>query len=140
MFWFANYYNENRENKILKISLLLILIGFICMIFSINIYTIVFYNIVYYIFVIILLNITETRLFNYSNENVYKDQFNTEYFIFREIYLNVARILGFSILWVVGTTQNMSWLKMLLLFITVALIYMIKMSRDLNKDEEKKES
>ncbi len=134
MFWFAKYYKENRENKILKISFLFILISFVCMICSINIYTIVLYNIVYYIFVNILLNITETRLFNYSSEGIYKDKFNTEYFIFREVYLNMARVLGFLVLWMVGITQNMSWLKILLLFITVALICMIKMSRDLNKD------
>lgn len=134
MFWFAKYYKENRENKILKVSFLFILISFVCMICSINIYTIVLYNIVYYIFVNILLNITETRLFNYSSEGVYKDKFNTEYFIFREVYLNMARVLGFFVLWLVGITQNMSWLKILLLFITVALICMIKMSRDLNKN------
>lgn len=134
MFWFAKYYKENRENKILKVSFLFILISFVCMICSINIYTIVLYNIVYYIFVNILLNITETRLFNYSSEGVYKDKFNTEYFIFREVYLNMARVLGYFVLWIVGITQNMSWLKILLLFITVALIYMIKMSKDLNKD------
>lgn len=134
MFWFAKYYEENRENKILKVSFLFILISFVCMICSINIYTIVLYNIVYYIFVNILLNITETRLFNYSSEGVYKDKFNTEYFIFREVYLNMARVLGFFVLWLVGITQNMSWLKILLLFITVALICMIKMSRDLNKN------
>lgn len=134
MFWFAKYYKENRENKILKVSFLFILISFVCMICSINIYTIVLYNIVYYIFVNILLNITETRLFNYSSEGVYKDKFNTEYFIFREVYLNMARVLGFFVLWIVGITQNMSWLKILLLFITVALICIIKMSKDLNKD------
>ena len=134
MFWFAKYYKENRENKILKVFFLFILISFVCMICSINIYTIVLYNIVYYIFVNILLNITETRLFNYSSQGVYKDKFNTEYFIFREVYLNMARILGFFVLWIVGITQNMSWLKILLLFITVALICIIKMSKDLNKD------
>lgn len=134
MFWFAKYYKENRENKILKVSFLFILISFVCMICSINIYTIVLYNIVYYIFVNILLNITETRLFNYSSEGVYKDKFNTEYFIFREVHLNMARVLGFFVLWIVGITQNMSWLKILLLFITVALICIIKMSKDLNKD------
>lgn len=134
MFWFAKYYKETRENKILKVSFLFILISFVRMICSINIYTIVLYNIVYYIFVNILLNITETRLFNYSSQGVYKDKFNTEYFIFREVYLNMARVLGFFVLWMVGITQNMSWLKILLLFITVALICIIKMSKDLNKD------
>ena len=78
--------------------------------------------------------ITENQLFDYSNKPLFNKELNTEYFIFREVYLNMARVLGFLVLWMVGITQNMSWLKILLLFITVALICMIKMSRDLNKD------
>lgn len=137
MFWFAKYYKESRENKILKVSFLCILVSFVCMMVSIQLYTIIFYNIVYYIFVNILLNITETRLFNYSSQGVYKDKFNTEYFIVREVYLNIARVLGFFVLWLVGITQNMSWLKILLLFITMALVFIIKISRDLNKEESR---
>ena len=41
----------------------------------------------------ILLNITEVDLFNYSNKQPFKKHFNTEYFIFRELFLNLGRIL-----------------------------------------------
>lgn len=135
MFWFARYYHESRENKILKVCVLFILISFACMIFSINIYTVVLYNVVYYIFINMLLNITETRLFNYSSEDIYQDKFNTEYFIGREIYLNIGRVLGYFILLIVGMTQNMSLLKILLLLITIALIYIIRISKMLNREE-----
>lgn len=134
---FARYYNKNNENILLNACAITILISFCLMIYSINIVTIIIYNIVYYTFINILINITEKRLFNYSNIELYKDKYNTEYFLIREVYLNIGRILGYSVLLFVGITHNMNILKLLLLFITVSLLGVVYMSKIINKDKQK---
>lgn len=132
---FARYYNRNNENKLLNLCAVTILLSFCLMIYSINIVTIIIYNIVYYTFINILINITEKRLFNYSNIELYKDKYNTEYFLIREVYLNIGRIVGYSILLIVGIMHNMNILKILLLLITTSLIGVVYMSKKLNREE-----
>lgn len=135
MILFAKYYTKDKENITLNICIIAILLSFIIIMFSINMASIIIYNVVYYIFINILLNITEKRLFNYSNTELLKDEFNTEYFIFRELYLNMGRILGFIALLIVGITQNINILKLLLFFILIALLSIIYITKKLNKEE-----
>lgn len=134
MMLFSKYYNKGNSKLILGICFIAILLSYICILISINIYTIIIYNIVYYIFVNILLNITEANLFNYSNVKDFKDKYNTEYFIFRELFLNLARIISYSLLLVVGISQNMNLLKVLLMLISIALFLIIKNTSALSEE------
>lgn len=136
MLLFAKYYNKNNENTVLNICAITILISFCLMLYSINITTIIIYNIVYYTFINILLNITEKRLYNHSNVEPYKDKYNTEYFLIRELYLNTGREIGYIILLFVGITHNMNILKLLLLFITISLFAIVYMSKKINREEK----
>ena len=100
--------------------------------------TVVIYNIVYYVVMNIILKITEINLFDYSNKEPYKTKFNTEYFIFRELFLNIGRILGYIILLLfVGITQNLAYLSVIFIFISISIIYVIYITSNLeieNKD------
>lgn len=93
MYLFGKYYDKNKKKKVLALCTIAVLISFVGILFEINFFTIVLYNMVYYVFMNILLNITEVSLFDYSNREPFKEKFNTEYFIFREIFLNIGRIL-----------------------------------------------
>lgn len=93
MYLFGKYYHETKKRKVLLSSAIAILISFISILFEMNRVTIILYNMVYYVFMNILLNITEVNLFDYSNQKLWKDTFNTEYFIVRELFLNIGRIL-----------------------------------------------
>jgi len=94
--------------------------------------TIIIYNIVFYVFIKILLAITEIRLFDYSNKPPFEKQFNTEYFIFRELNLNLGRIFGYVILLLIGLSHNLDYLKILFLCATIALMIIIKMSKKID--------
>lgn len=132
---FAKHYNKNKPNKLLNICFITVIISFICMFVSINKVTIILYNFIYCIFIEMLLAITEIRLFDYSNKPPFDEKLNTEYFIFREIILNIGRILGYSILLFIGLTHNMEYLKILFLCVTIALCIIIIMSKQLSKYE-----
>ena len=106
MFVFAKKYKKNNSNTILTICSFSIIISFILLLFSINITTIILYNIVYYIFIKIVFSISEINLFDYSNKPPFNKELNVEYFTFREIFLNLGRVLGYVILLVIGFTQD----------------------------------
>lgn len=93
MYLFGKYYHKNHKKRVLCVSAIAILISFVGILVHINMATILLYNFVYAIFMNILLNITEVNLFDYSNQEPFVEKFNTEYFIFREIFLNLGRIL-----------------------------------------------
>lgn len=136
MFVFAKKYNKNNSNVILTVCSFSIITSFILLLFSINITTIILYNIVYYIFIKIVFSISEINLFDYSNKPPFSKELNVEYFIFREIFLNLGRILGYVILLIIGLTHNLEYLKIFFLCMTIALIITIKMSKNINKQEK----
>lgn len=139
MFVFARKYNKNNSKAILTICSISIISSFLLLLFSINMTTIVLYNIVYYVFIKIMYSVTEIHLFDYSNKPPFDKELNVEYFIFREIFLNIGRVLGYTILLIVGFTHNLEYLKIFFLCMTIALIIIIRMSKSINikKQNEK---
>lgn len=135
MMLFAKCYNKKKPNLVLTLIGISVSISFIWMLLSINKTTIILYNLVYYTFMEILLSITEIRLFDYSNKPPFKEEYNTEYFIFRELFLNAGRVLGYFILLLVGFTHNMEYLKFLFLAVTIALISIIILTKNISKKE-----
>lgn len=132
---FARHYNKKEANKILTVCMISIIVSFICMLFSINKTTIILYNLVYNIFIQIMYAITDIRLFDYSNKPPFDKELNTEYFMFRELFLNIGRVLGYVILLLVGLLHNTKYLKILFLCTTVVLILIIYISKKLTKYE-----
>lgn len=128
MYLFGKYYNKNKKRILYIWSLIAIIISFGLVIYKINMTTVIIYNIVYYVFMNIILKITEVNLFDYSNKEPFKTKFNTEYFVFRELYLNIGRILGYVALLLVGLTQNLANLNIIFIFITVSIISVIYIS------------
>lgn len=132
MYLFAKFYKSNYKNKILLLSLGILIISFSMIINEINIITIILYNIAYYIFMNIILKITEVDLFNYSNKELFKDKYNTEYFIFRELLLNLGRLLGYILLLAfVGLTHNLYYLNIIFIVIILSIIFVTVLSNKL---------
>ena len=136
MFVFAKKYNKNSSNTILTVCSFNIIVSFILLLFSINITTIILYNIVYYIFIKIVFSISEINLFDYANKPPFSKELNVEYFIFREIFLNSGRILGYVILLLIGLTRNLEYLKIFFLCMTIALILTIRISKNVNRKNQ----
>lgn len=132
MFIFAKKYNKKKPKIILTICAFSIIASFVMMMFKINMTTIIIYNIVYYIFMKILYTITDINLFDYSNKPPFEKELNTEYFIFREISLNIGRVFGYIILLLVGLSHNLEYLKLLFLCGAIAMLITATMSRNIH--------
>ena len=123
MYAFAKFYKDKQKKIILSFSLIFLFVSFILVMNNINMSSIILYNVSYYIFMNVILKITEVDLFNWSNKKNYKDIYNTEFFIFRELFLNIGRILGYILLLIfVGFSHNLNNLKIIFVFIIISII------------------
>ena len=139
MYAFAKFYKEKYKKIILVFSLGFLFITFALVMNNINMNSIILYNISYYIFMNIILKITEVNLFNYSNKKEYKDKYNTEYFMFRELFLNIGRILGYTLLLIfVGFSHNLNNLKIIFIFIIISIIGTIVLSNSVTEIQKEK--
>lgn len=129
MYLFGKFYKSNKKRNLLICSLMAILISSVLVFYKVNLITVIVYNIAYYVFMNIILKITEVDLFDYSNKEPFKTKFNTEYFTFRELFLNIGRILGYmALLFFVGFTQNLANLKIVFALIICSIIATIYLS------------
>lgn len=138
MYLFGKYYKNTQKRKILIFSLIIILVSFASVLYKINLITVIIYDLTYYIFMNIILKITEVNLFDYSNKEPFKTKFNTEYFIFRETFLNTGRVLGYvALLFIVGFTQNLANLNIIFGLIILSIIATIILSLNLDNKSKK---
>lgn len=140
MYLFGKFYKKSKKKQLLIISLIAILASSCCILYKINMITIIIYNIAYYVFMNIILKITEVNLFDYSNKEPFKSEFNTEYFVFRELFLDTGRVLGYSILLIfVGITQNLAYLNIVFVCIVISIIMVIYISSKLEINKKNME-
>lgn len=134
MYVFGRKYTKKNKKAILITSLITMIISFLAILLKINFTTIIIYDIVYYTFMNIVLKITEIDLFDYSNKEPYKNKYNTEYFVFREIFLNTARTIGYVLLLLlVGLRMNLANLEIIFVVIVFSIIMTIYLSLCLDK-------
>lgn len=98
MLIFGKYYKRKFQTTTIVASTLLIGISTILIMISSTFISIVAYNIACEVFLQLIEKISSANLFDYSNNGIYKNRYNTEYFTFRELFLNAGRILGYLIL------------------------------------------
>lgn len=108
MLIFAKYYKKSHQTVVVSVFTLIILVSTILVLISPNFISIVFYNIAYDVFLFVVDRIANANLFDYSNNGIYKNRYNTEYFTFRELFLNAGRILGYLILMLLALLSMVS--------------------------------
>ena len=124
MLLFAKFYKKNYQSLVIILSTLIISISTILVILSPNFMAIVFYNISCEVFLHLIEKVSSLNLFNYSAKGIYKSRCNTEYFTFREIFLNAGRILGYLALMILALSGVIS-IAINTMFIIVAVSVVI---------------
>ena len=126
---------KNDKNIILLSSILPVISVFIIF-FIKNPFTIILYNIFYIVFTTLLHLTTNIRLFNISDSKIIDKNNQCEFFTLREIILNIGRILGFIIMYLVSKTNNELLLNSNLLLLTVLIVLIGLLVRKVKKYEE----
>ena len=133
---YSKIYKEKNDKNIILLSSILPVISVFIIFFIKNPFTIILYNIFYIVFTTLLHLTTNIRLFNISDSKIIDKNNQCEFFTLREITLNIGRILGFIVMYLISKTNNETLLNTNLLLLTVLIVLIGLLVRKVKKYEE----
>lgn len=100
--------------------------------------TFLIYNFSYVTIMQVIWLVTEVNMFNVANLNQIKQHYQTEYFVIREMFLGIGKIIGTVLLIIISMFENIYLLNIFLLFLTIGMAIMNFYVVSLNKKLFKK--
>lgn len=122
-FIFGRYCKYKYFANILLVTGMLVISSVIIFIFFPNRTNFIFYNFCFTVVSQFMRMICDINIFNVSNMPEIK-QYKNEYFIVREIFLNIGRLVSFGMLFILGALANFGMLKYFLLLLTIFIALM----------------
>lgn len=120
LFIFKKIKNKKVQKNILISGSLVSLISVISLVIKLGKIELVIYNIISYSFIVIL-----EILFNIERFNNRENSINDEYYIENQIFINmimqIGRIIGYELLFIIGLIGNIIYFKILLLLTTIII-------------------
>lgn len=122
------YQNKiKNKKKCLLISCVGMAASIILLLININKITLVLYNLCAGVFLVILRNEAQAKRYNIiSNIKEVENSYLVEYQVVSEVLLNIARIIGYSILFFASIFNNMILFKILLGLVIVVILFYSK--------------
>jgi len=131
-FLFGRYCQYRHFIYILTTTAVFVVSSVVIFVLFPNKATFIFYNFCFVVINQFLNTIMDINLYNVSNLPEVSEHKN-EYFIARELFLGLGRILSYGFLLIIGLFNNYDLLKYLLLFLTLFMTFMSISSIKLNK-------
>lgn len=131
------YQNKVKNKKrLLKFGAIAMVISVCLLLFDINKITVIIYNFCSSIFLILLRNKAQASRYTIvSQEKTIEKNYLVEHQVVSEIVLNISRILGYSILFIVSFFHNMIVFKLLLVLVTIIISIYAKLIINLDKKQ-----
>ncbi len=124
-----------NNNTVLTISTVLSVLGVLLLLCNISKVTVIIYNLINNIFLILLVNNAEEKRYSIINaDKIIIQDYLAEHQVISEISLNIARIIGYTILFTISFLNNMLYFKILLTCVSIAIIYYARLMIKLNKN------
>ena len=124
---FQRVYKNRKPKKIIIISAAMLFISVICLLLKINRTTVIIYNLVNSIFMVLLINYADMKRYNSTEDyKEIKEKYLVEHQVISEIALEVSRILGYSVLFLISLLNNIIYFKCLLLVVTICIMLYAK--------------
>ena len=122
-FWFGRCCKYHHFVRILALAAVLVVSSVLIFIFEPNKVSFIFYNFCFIVVTQFMRVIVDINMFNVSNlPEVIK--FKNEYFVIRELFLGLGRIVSYTMLLVFGLYGNFETLQYFLLFLTLFVALM----------------
>ncbi len=134
LFMYSKYYKGRNDKKVILCSGVIIFFSMILFALNITNFMVIFYNVIYGIFGTgILTFIYGIRLFNLAKKKISNNE-KTEYWSIREIVLNLGRVLGYYLLFIVSIF-GLAYLKYFLLFLSFTVLIFCYLLAKIDKNE-----
>lgn len=112
----------SKNTKLLIIlSAIIILIASILLVFKTNNYTIVAYNLIFAFFLQFIIVAEEFKTLKFTNSNIINDSNRVETYILLEFFLNIGRIISYSLLFIVGIYSKLYLLEILIILLALSI-------------------
>ncbi len=123
------YQNKvKNKNRGLVIATIGMVISVSLLLFNISKITIVIYNLCAGIFLVLLRNTAQSRRYTIvSNIDEINKDYLVEHQVFSELYLNITRMIGYSILFIASLFNNMIVFKILLFLVIIVILIFSKL-------------
>lgn len=134
---YGKIFKNKSDKKILMFSSIIPVISVLTVLFNTNNITIIIYCLCYEIFVSGILSLNRSiRLFNISDSKIINKEDQSEFFSIREGILNVGRMVSYSFLLLAGISGNVKMLNIALIILTISILIMGFILKDIEKFEE----
>lgn len=135
---YGKLYKNKNDKNIIMLSGLLPLIASLILIMYKSSLTIIIYTIIYVTFTSILSLTREIRLYNIADSYIVDKNNQCEYFVIREFYLNLGRIIGFILLLIAGLINTELSLYIVMIILTFTILLMANNLKKIDKFEKDK--
>lgn len=120
LFIFKKIKNSQIEKNILIFGSIISLISVISLVYHLGKIEVVIYNIISYSYIVILEILFNIERFN-NKDNGITDEFYIENQLFINMIMQIGRIVGYGLLFLIGLTNNIIFFKILLLITTIII-------------------
>lgn len=120
LFIFKKINSKKVQKYVLIFGSIISLISVLCLIIKLGKMEVVVYNIISYSFIVILEILFNIERFN-NKDNGIDDKYYIENQIFINMIIQIGRIVGYGLLFVVGLINNVIYFKLLLLITTIVI-------------------
>lgn len=127
-----------NNNIVLTISMVMAVLGVLLLLFSINKITVIIYNLINSVFLILLINNSEEKRYSIMNtDKLITQDYLAEHQVISEISLNIARIIGYTLLFAISFLDNIIYFKILLFLVSIAIVWYGMLMLRLSRKEDK---
>ena len=112
-----------RKNNTIRVCTVMMIISLVTLLIDINKYTIIIYNLFNSLFLILLINSAEAKRYEIiTKDKKASSNYIVEHQILSEICLNIARILGYLVLFIASILNKTIIFKTMLIAITIIIV------------------
>lgn len=134
IYLYSKYYKGKDDKKIICIAGLLIFFSMVLLSLKLSNFTVILYNVIFEVLGVGLLTfIYGLRLFNLAKDKI-ADKEKTEYWVVRELSLNIGRVTGYLLLLIIGIL-GLKYLKYFLIILSLIVLGFTLCIAKINKNE-----
>lgn len=135
VYLYGKYYKNKTDSKIILFSSILPILTLFTFLIYPNYATVIIYNLCYNVFINLLSTIRMIRLYNVSNSRIINRKNQEEFWVIREISINLGRITGFVLLFFVGIIGNDVFLNIVMIILTLFIFVLGNILRKVERKE-----
>lgn len=129
-------YKIKNSRAYIKISGLSMIVSLLLLLVNINKITIIIYNLCNSVFLVLLRNECETKSYDIVNKDEKViNNYIVEHQVILQLVLNISRIIGYTVLFIVSLFNDINLFKLLLLTVTLIIFIYSKYISDLSSNE-----